>query len=490
VKKLAEQHSREMKKTECMLCGLQRRLSEATHSLANRVEALEAGKVPCEEKTMRPTMGGCDEATGRRLDLLAVSVTDLEARFELFRSETDAQLASSMASIQELRGKQGDEVLLTTDDLQACLKNASSHVTRLERLSEKWKAQQDPVAPQGNIRQVEEVCRDDAFRRLQDSKEPRRQLAQRQHSFGASSFDSRFGGASHSTLVGPNRADSSDGLSTFPSGSDVGASSAGELVAYQPGIVSTNVRQFAGSILEMPTSRRYVAGTPHREHSAVLTPATSARSGSVAPLIGRTATVVRLTNEHLVSMLSLPTLPQTWTASVPAATTDVAMPELHKWGAGVQAEDTMCVEKRKGSYKPGSHPPGSPSSTSNTGGSSDTMPAASAGSSSECCLSSLDSEPRGSPKMQEHGPSGNSPRLKEQYRPCLTQSQPVIAPMAVLTAQTSLPTLRYQTMPAGSIRVHTSPRGADSARKSSPRVVSLRSEGACGYASATPLVLA
>jgi len=517
VKKLVEQHSRDMRKTECTLCGLQRRITEATHNLANRVEALEAGKVPSEERPMRTMLGGCDDASGRRLDLLAVSVTDLEARFELFRSETDAQIASSMASIEELRGKQDDEAaLLTTDDLQACLKNASSHVTRLERLSEKWKAQQ---VPQGNGEQLEQDGGDNVFPSAQDGKEPRR--PQRQHSFGGASYDCRFGGATSSTFVGPNRADSSDGLSTFPSGSDVGAGSAGDLVAYQPGVVSTSVRQFAGGILEMPTSRRYVAGSVQKgEQATVLTPATSARSGSVAPVIGRTATVLRLTNEHVVSQLSLPTLPQAWAAS---ATT-----ESHKWATGGQAEDPSFAEKRKASYKAGgvfahsqqpaprravsaprhdrnlgAYPPGSPDSTSNAGGSSDTMPevTASAGSSSESCLSSLDSECRRTTKMQDQMPVASlpvasashtisSPRLKEQYRPCVTQSQPVIVPLAVLTAQSSLPTLRYQTLSSGSMRVHASPRGADSGRKSSPRVASLHSESAYGFSSITPLILA
>jgi len=79
------------------------------------------------------------EVLVERLDTVDVSMTDLETRFELLRSDTAAQLATFSVGLEHQQKELGGrEFLPMENDLQACIAKASSHIARLERLHEKW----------------------------------------------------------------------------------------------------------------------------------------------------------------------------------------------------------------------------------------------------------------------------------------------------------------------------------------------------------------
>jgi len=94
VRKLVDQHSQDLKKTESMLRGLQRRITDVTQTLTQRVESLESPKVlstnGVQESTMvwTPDGGLHNRAFAERLDAVALSIADLQVRFESFTGTT------------------------------------------------------------------------------------------------------------------------------------------------------------------------------------------------------------------------------------------------------------------------------------------------------------------------------------------------------------------------------------------------------------------
>jgi len=135
-RKMAEQHAQDVKRIDSSLCGIQRRISESTQSLAQRVEALETDRAAADGASWAASAGGSRfEAQVRRLDAMAMSMTDLESSFEALRSRTAAQIATFMGAIEELQRQSGAEALLPTDDLQACMKYASVDCAEKEVLA-------------------------------------------------------------------------------------------------------------------------------------------------------------------------------------------------------------------------------------------------------------------------------------------------------------------------------------------------------------------
>jgi len=172
VQKIAEQHSQDLKMVESTLCGLQRRMTQNTNSLAQRVEALE--RRPAKGKGIHETgmklAKGChkDKLIGH-VDALAASHADLEARFDLFSSKTAAKMASCATALAELQEQTRDGPSILTDSgLQACIQNASSHVLRLEKLSEKWTELQRVQGCSGSADQFLETTGDTATPRRKE----------------------------------------------------------------------------------------------------------------------------------------------------------------------------------------------------------------------------------------------------------------------------------------------------------------------------------
>jgi len=123
-RKMAEQHAQDVKRIDLSLCGIQRRISESTQNLAQRMEALEADRAADGASWASSAGGSRLEAQVRRLDAMAVSMTNLEASVETFRSQTDAQIASLVGTIEEFRRQSGTDAVLPTDGSQAYMKNA------------------------------------------------------------------------------------------------------------------------------------------------------------------------------------------------------------------------------------------------------------------------------------------------------------------------------------------------------------------------------
>jgi len=126
VKKLVEQHSCDLKKLESTVCTLQRKLAESSPSVAQRIEAVEglgcrvpsplSGRGEGEElKTpRRPSVGWVNEALVGRVNEMAMSISDLAARFELFKSDTATQIAMAAAKIEVLQEKQASDTISMT----------------------------------------------------------------------------------------------------------------------------------------------------------------------------------------------------------------------------------------------------------------------------------------------------------------------------------------------------------------------------------------
>ena len=105
MKKTVERHSRDLTLVESTLCGLQRKITEKMNGLVQHVEAL-VQRVEALEGAMAPGRKQGDQEAEthatlvhhgvlvERLDTVDVSMTDLETRFELLRSDTTAQLAT------------------------------------------------------------------------------------------------------------------------------------------------------------------------------------------------------------------------------------------------------------------------------------------------------------------------------------------------------------------------------------------------------------
>jgi len=135
------------------VCGLQRRITQTTNSLAERVEALEKALTKGGHDTVNKLARECHN--DRRIEhsyALAASIADLETRFQLFSSETAAQMATCTTALAELREQTHDgPSFLTENVLQACIQNASCHVIRLEKLSKKWTELQKVQCRSGSV---------------------------------------------------------------------------------------------------------------------------------------------------------------------------------------------------------------------------------------------------------------------------------------------------------------------------------------------------
>jgi len=167
MKKRIEQQSQNFTLVESKACGLQRRITDKVDALVQRVEALEGVQAPANKQREQ---GAVAHASGllhgplcQRMDTLAASMADLDARCELLRSDNAAQLATfSMALEHQWKELGGKEFLPTDNDLQACIKIASSHTARLEKLHEKWTEMQ---AVQGSKTEtLQEVVGDTVLR--------------------------------------------------------------------------------------------------------------------------------------------------------------------------------------------------------------------------------------------------------------------------------------------------------------------------------------
>jgi len=135
MKKTVEQHSQDLAWVKSTLCGFQWTITEKVNGLVQRMDALEDEQTDQEATTPGMHHGLWVD----RLDNLAVSITDLETRFELLRSDTAAQLATFSVGLEHQRKELGGKEFLPTDcDLQECIAKASSHVARLEKFHEKW----------------------------------------------------------------------------------------------------------------------------------------------------------------------------------------------------------------------------------------------------------------------------------------------------------------------------------------------------------------
>mmetsp|Transcript_76287 Transcript_76287/g.150871 ORF Transcript_76287/g.150871 Transcript_76287/m.150871 type:complete len:377 (+) Transcript_76287:12-1142(+) len=146
VRKLAEQQALTLKNMEMEMRGLQRRITQTTHNLTQRVEVLET--------TTPPVAGECHNAflsrsldamavsitdlesrfdeclKSRSLDAMAVSITDLESRFECFKADTTARMEASSAVFEEFRGQADSKLKGSKDDVQITFSDASNHMMR------------------------------------------------------------------------------------------------------------------------------------------------------------------------------------------------------------------------------------------------------------------------------------------------------------------------------------------------------------------------
>jgi len=154
MKKKVEQHSQDLASVESSLCGLQRKITEKMNGLVQHVEALvqrvEAMDKQRDQEAATHARRLQDGLFVERLDTLAVSMTDLNSRFELLRSDTATQLATQLATFSvalehQRRELGGKEFPPTDTDLQGCILKASGHVAHLEGFHETWR--EKPAMP-------------------------------------------------------------------------------------------------------------------------------------------------------------------------------------------------------------------------------------------------------------------------------------------------------------------------------------------------------
>jgi len=124
------------------MCGLQRRISLAITSLAQRIEALECGNENWASQDRVYTLPwtiqkeGCRDAIGR-FDALEATVKDLQDRVDLCNCNILPQ-TSSQDLVQELLMQDGGHAFPRVDAFDVCLETDPSHVMCLEALKEKW----------------------------------------------------------------------------------------------------------------------------------------------------------------------------------------------------------------------------------------------------------------------------------------------------------------------------------------------------------------
>jgi len=158
VQRVVELHSEDLKRVESTLRGLQWRMTQNTDSLAQRVEALERPS-----KVMEPARRCHRDTHFRHVDVLATSFADLESRFQLFSSDTVEMFGNCTTAVAELREQTRDgPSILTTNNLQACIQNASSLILRLETLCEEVQGHS------GSADQLQEMVRDTVTLRLKE----------------------------------------------------------------------------------------------------------------------------------------------------------------------------------------------------------------------------------------------------------------------------------------------------------------------------------
>jgi len=175
-----------------------------------------------------------------------VSVTDLEARFEVLSSDTAGQLATFSVALEHQRKELGGTEFLPTDrDLQTCILKASSHVARLEKLQEKWTQMQ---AVQGsNAEQFQDVVRDAVLQCTQDLLQSQKELrAVPQSSEPSTRTSTRIS-------LHVSGSDAGVGQISQTSGKDVSRNvhSSGNHFARKPGIVNSRIQHFEGRIQEV-----------------------------------------------------------------------------------------------------------------------------------------------------------------------------------------------------------------------------------------------
>jgi len=179
VQKSVGKHAYNLRQLESEVCGLQRKLMASS----SRIDALEAASCAMAEKPNTPQKHTADRSHDMivaRLDTLAVSTTELEARFEIFRGVMANVVGASASTVDPIKNKLGcvpnvsaddlqlclanvsnhmkllenlNEPNVSTDDLQLCLANASKHMKLLENLNDRWKVQQnkDPITAKGGL---------------------------------------------------------------------------------------------------------------------------------------------------------------------------------------------------------------------------------------------------------------------------------------------------------------------------------------------------
>jgi len=152
VQKSVGQHACNLKHLESKVCGVQRRLTESN----NRIDALEAASCATAGKLNTPQKHRAEWSQGMvlaRQDALSASITALEERFEIVTGIMASVVAASACKVDSEQDKLGFVPNVSTDDLQVFLANASNHIKCLEKLSERWKENQnkDPITAKGSL---------------------------------------------------------------------------------------------------------------------------------------------------------------------------------------------------------------------------------------------------------------------------------------------------------------------------------------------------
>jgi len=242
MKKSVEQQSEDLALVKSALDGLQKKIAGAMHGLEQRVEALEGAKAPESKQETKATASDRlhDGPSVDKLETRDVSMTILDARFDLLRKDIAAQLATCSGVRENLQKELGGgEAFLATDsDLQACVLTTSRRVARLERLHEKCTEMQ--AVPDIGTEQFQEVVEDAGTQNLLPSQE-----------LGA------FRQSSESIRTNPPgvplHTSASVGQVAQTSGNGLGRSvcSLGGRFARKPGIVNSRIQHFEGRIQEV-----------------------------------------------------------------------------------------------------------------------------------------------------------------------------------------------------------------------------------------------
>jgi len=308
------------------LCDMQQNITEQMHGLVQRMEVLEGARESASKQRDQEAATYANRlhhgqsgvpSLVEPLDTLAASMTDLEARFGLLRSDIDDQLATFSAVLEHLQKDLGGKAFMPTEnDLHACVLKTSTHVARLEKLHEKWTKMQ---AVQGSSTEQQEVAESAAvhsqqklpFQELGALPQSSQPSITAVHASTSSASTSSPGSASLHTSVSKRSAEqvpprSGKGLGRGRTVRSLGGSIGGSL-ARRRGIVNSRIQHFEGRILEgkatLPQETASLdAHSPAPEHfqqPSPRSPRGEAQATSAAPTseVQRPASHCRKTSE-------------------------------------------------------------------------------------------------------------------------------------------------------------------------------------------------